>query len=85
MIERRCGPRLAAKAFQGARVLGYIRGKELEGNEPAELRILGLVDHTHPAAAQFLDDAVVRNGLADHVLRGANKRGNRRRAYTASQ
>jgi hypothetical protein len=27
--------------------------------------ILGIVDHTHPAAAQLLDDAVVRNGLAD--------------------
>jgi hypothetical protein len=25
----------------------------------------GLVNHTHPAAAQFLDDAIVRNGLAD--------------------
>jgi len=42
-------------------------GQELEGNKPAELHILGLVHHTHPSAAQLLDDTVVRNGLADHV------------------
>ena len=29
-------------------------------------RVLGFVDHTHPAAAQLLDDAVVRDGLANH-------------------
>ena len=30
-------------------------------------RVLGLVDHTHPAAAELLNDAVVRDGLADHA------------------
>jgi len=29
--------------------------------------VLGLVDDTHPPAAQLLDDAVVRDGLADHA------------------
>ena len=28
--------------------------------------VLGLVNHTHPAAAELLDDAVMRNGLTDH-------------------
>jgi len=32
-----------------------------------QLDVLGLVNDSHPAAAQFLDDAVVRNGLADHA------------------
>jgi hypothetical protein len=27
--------------------------------------VLSLVDNTHPAAAQLLDDAVVRDGLVD--------------------
>ncbi|MGA9543295.1 MAG: hypothetical protein WBQ85_06990, partial [Candidatus Sulfotelmatobacter sp.] len=27
---------------------------------------LGFVDHTHPAAAQLLDDVVMRDGLAKH-------------------
>ena len=31
--------------------------------------VLGLVDDTHAATAQLLDDAVVRDGLADHVSR----------------
>jgi hypothetical protein len=38
-----------------------------------ELRVFGLVDHTHPAAAKFLDDAVVRDGLADQ-WRGSQPR-----------
>ena len=28
--------------------------------------VLSLVDHAHPAATEFLDDAVMRDGLADH-------------------
>ena len=28
--------------------------------------VLSLVDHTHAAPAEFFDDAVVRDGLADH-------------------
>jgi hypothetical protein len=43
-----------------------IIGQELQGDEALKLGILGLVDHSHPAATEFLDDAVVRDGLADH-------------------
>jgi hypothetical protein len=28
--------------------------------------VLGLVDHTHSAASEILNDAVVQDGLADH-------------------
>jgi len=28
--------------------------------------VLSLINHTHPAATEFLDNAVVRNGLFDH-------------------
>jgi hypothetical protein len=31
-----------------------------------QLHILSLVDHTHAATTEFLDDLVVRDGLADH-------------------
>ncbi len=34
-----------------------------------QLYALSLVSHAHAATAQFLDDAVVRNGLADHSWR----------------
>jgi hypothetical protein len=32
----------------------------------ASRRVFGLVNHAHPAAAELLDDAVMRNGLTDH-------------------
>jgi hypothetical protein len=33
------------------------------------LTVLGLIDDTHTAAAQFLDDAIVRNRLPNHSWR----------------
>jgi hypothetical protein len=33
----------------------------------AWLRVLSLVHHAHAAAPEFLDDAVVRNGLVSHA------------------
>src|SRR6476660_9410197 len=33
-----------------------------------EFRVFGLIHHTHPTAAQLLDNAVVRDGLANHVF-----------------
>jgi hypothetical protein len=32
-------------------------------------RVFGLVDHAHAATTKLLDDAVVRDGLADHGIR----------------
>jgi len=69
MVQRGCGLGLAAKALERLRVLGQIVGKELEGNKTSEARIFGFVDHPHTAAAQLLDDAIVRDGLADHCSR----------------
>ena len=37
------------------------------GRQSAGFSVLGLIDHTHAAAAELLDDAVVRDGLADHL------------------
>ena len=44
----------------------FVVGKELKGDKAAETCVLGLIHHTHPAATELLDDAVVRDGLADH-------------------
>jgi hypothetical protein len=66
VIERGGRPRLTAKTFQRLRVLGQIVREEFQGDEATEIGVLGFVDNTHPAAAQLLDDAVVRDGLADH-------------------
>jgi hypothetical protein len=48
------------------RIFSNIIRQELEGDEAMQPGILGLVDHAHAAAAEFLDNAIVRDGLADH-------------------
>jgi len=59
---------LALRAEPGKRlwVAGNSFGQEFECYETMKARVLSFIDHTHAAAAEFLDDAVVRNGLADH-------------------
>src|SRR6202049_4716408 len=66
MVQGRCCAGLPAEAFQNLRVLGNVVRQKFQGDETTEHRILGLVDDTHAPAAQLLDDAVVRDGLADH-------------------
>src|SRR2546426_6131905 len=57
--------RLASETGECLRVSGYFFGQELEGDKTVEAAILGFVDHTHPPAAELLDDAVVGDGLAE--------------------
>src|ERR1700688_3796053 len=66
MVQCGSGPSFAAKAFQCVRTLSDIVGKKLERDKAPENGVLSLVDDTHPAAAQLLDDAVMRDGLPDH-------------------
>jgi hypothetical protein len=47
-------------------VIDVPRREELQGDGALELRILGLVDDTHPTLTDFLGDLVVRDGFADH-------------------
>ena len=68
MIESRGGACLAAEALQRLRVARHFVGQEFEGDEAAEVGVFGLVDDAHAAAAELVDDAVVRDGLADHSL-----------------
>ena len=66
VIQRGGGLGFALKTGEGLRIVSYIFGQEFERDEAMQPRVLGLVHHAHSAAAQFLDDAVVRDGLADH-------------------
>ena len=68
MVQRGRGASLALKTLERRRIRTEFRRKKLQGHAAAERRILGLEDHTHPAAAQLLQNAVVRNRLADHSL-----------------
>src|SRR6266849_1139520 len=79
MVQGRGGLGFALKAAECLRVFGYVVGQELECDKPAELHILSLVHHTHPSTTELLNDAVVRDGLADHwsrILRLENQQVN---------
>ncbi len=65
MVQRRGGLGLAAKALEGLAILREIVGKKLEGDEAAETRVLGFVDHAHAAATELFDDPVMRDGLIE--------------------
>jgi len=66
VIQCRGGLGLTLKAAKGLWIFGNIIGQKLKSNEPAKLYVFSLINHTHPAAAQLLHNAVMRNGLADH-------------------
>ena len=40
-------------------------GQEFQSDVAAQTQVFGLVDHTHPAAAELLENAVVGYSLAD--------------------
>ena len=66
MIQGRRGFGFALKSAQSLRIFGDIVGEEFESDEAPEFYVLGLIDHTHPAATQLLNDSVVRNDLTNH-------------------
>ena len=41
--------------------------EKLEGYTALECGVLGPIDGTHPAFAEFLEDLVLGDGLADHA------------------
>src|SRR6202022_1988668 len=62
--------RLPLETAERLAISSHLLGEELERHEPVQAAILGLIDHAHPATAQLLDDAVVRDGLADEGAEG---------------
>ena len=69
MIQGGCRLGFALETGQGLRVAGNFRGQKFEGNETVQAGVFGLVNHAHAATAQLLENAVVRNRLADHCQR----------------
>ncbi len=72
-----CGGSLGftLKAAQSLRIAGYFFGKKFQCDETVETRVFGFVDDAHAAAAEFFDDAVMRNGEADERRVGFGHRG----------
>jgi len=66
VIQRGGSLRFTLEPFQGLPVLGEFFREEFQGDGALELGVLGLVHHAHAAPAELLQNAVVRDGLADH-------------------
>ena len=66
MIQSGSRASFAAKTFQGLRVAGDVVGQEFKGDKAAQRGVLCQVNHTHPTTAELLNNAVMRDGLADH-------------------
>ncbi len=65
MAERRGRLRLALKSRQRLRISGHIRRQEFQRHKAVQGSVLSLINHPHTAAAEFLNDPVMRNSLAD--------------------
>ena len=68
MIERARRPRLALEPLERRPVARQLRRQELQRDASSELRVLGLIDDAHPAAAESTGDGVVENGFSDQDL-----------------
>jgi hypothetical protein len=69
MIESRSGPGFAPEAFECLRVMREFIGQKFQRHMTPEAEVFGLVNNTHPPAAEFLQNGVVRDGLANHECR----------------
>jgi hypothetical protein len=53
MVQRGSGPRFSLKPLKQAVVAGHRRRKELQGDVPAKLCVLSLVNDTHAAFTEL--------------------------------
>src|SRR5579859_2099557 len=66
VIEGTRGLRFPLESLQSVMVLRELFRQELERDKAAELGVLGLIHHAHPAAPELLHDAVMRNRFSNH-------------------
>jgi len=66
MIQRRGSLRFPLKSRECPGIFRQFGREKLQRDEAMEARVLGFIDNTHAPAAEFLDDAVVRNGFSLH-------------------
>ena len=80
MIQRRRRLCFAKEPLFVFLVFEHVGAKEFQGNRALKLRVLGLVDDTHGAPAEFGEDLVVADRFADHdaqLYRYRIRRGNK--------
>jgi hypothetical protein len=62
VIEGRCGLGFTAKTGEGLRIVGDFFRKKFERHEAVEAGVFRLVNNAHPTAANFFENAIVRDG-----------------------
>src|SRR5215469_1521648 len=67
MIQSRSGTGLALEAFTQLPIVCKFLWQEFQSDKPSEARVLCFVHHAHAARTQLLQDAIVRDGGADHT------------------
>ena len=65
MVQGGGGAGFALEAIERLWIVREIVGEKFESDEAAEAGVFGFVDDAHSAAAEFFDDAVMGDGLAD--------------------
>ena len=77
MVQRGSSLGLPLETAEGLCIVGEFVGKELQGDVTSKFQVFRLIHHTHSAAADSAEDAVMGNRLP-HGLGG---RGHWRECY----
>jgi hypothetical protein len=66
MIESGSSVGFTAETLQGLGVLLHVIWEEFQRHEAIKASVQGLVDDTHSASTEFVQDAIVRDGPVNH-------------------
>ncbi len=67
MVQRRRGTGFQQKPVESVLIARELRRQELQRNLASQVKVLRLVNDSHPSAAELAGNAVMRDGLADHI------------------
>jgi len=65
VVQRGGSLRFTLESAVGTADLWPLRPEEILAPQSDEAGSFSFVDHTHPTAAEFLNDAIMRDGFAD--------------------
>src|SRR5579872_824004 len=70
MVQRTGGASLAAESADRGWILREPLGQELQRNQATESNVASFVNHSHSAASELFENAVVRDGPLGHIKAG---------------
>jgi hypothetical protein len=81
MVQGGSGACFAPETLERLRVTNNFFAQKLQGDKATKFRVLRFIDHAPTAAPELPDDAVVRDGLANHLRESyVRERGNSMKA-----